>query len=251
MDKREFEPAVPQVKKKNKFALFLFFGLLVALVMLALSLPIFNITDVEISGNTIISSEMIKQAVNIRENQNIHTFFPSFASNEILKISYIKSAKVSKEYPSKIIIEVVERIPRAYVKVMNMESYLIVDEEGTVLEVTGFVKEKLPVIVGLKFSDFALGEILETDNKKSFESIVMLSGLYKNNDLSDSLRVEISDEKDIHLYIGGVDVIFGDIEDANEKMLTVIEVMKKLPEGTRGFLDVKSDPQKVTFKYLK
>lgn len=238
-------------KRKQRYIYIIVFGCFAVLIMFILALPIFNISQIEITGNSIVSTNEIMQKLDISENQNIHTFFPSAASKNIMENPYIMSAKITKEYPDKIVVDIVERIPRAYVKVKNMDTYLLIDEMGMVLEVTGYAAEKLPVIVGLKFSDFARGHVLEAENKKSFECVVMLSALFKNNNVSDDLKVEISDEKDIHLYIAGVDVIFGTIDDANEKMLTVIEAMKKLPKDARGFLDVKTDLKKATFSYLK
>jgi hypothetical protein len=131
-----------------------------------------------------------------------------------------------------------------------METFLLIDGEGMTLETSGFPKDGLPVIVGLKFSGFAVGSFLEAGGAE-FDSIVKIDGLLKSNDLTDSIEIDMTDENDIHLYINGIDVEFGSLSDANEKILTAIECLKKLPLGAKGFLDVKSSSDKATFRFLK
>lgn len=237
-------------KKKNYFACFLSFSATVLSVMFVLSLPVFNIKDVEIDGNNIVSDDIIKKELGFYELQNIFSFSSPKAKKTLLKNPYIKSVKIKKEYPDKIDIEIIERKPRAYVELKNMDSYVLIDETGMVLEAASYAKEELPVIVGLNTS-FAIGQVLMAENTKSFEDVVLLSNLFDKYELTRRMRVEVSDEKNIHIYIGNVDVIFGGIDYADEKMSTVKAALPKIPEGARGFLDVKDNNDKVIFKYLK
>lgn len=234
-----------------KYIIIFSVGLVAAVIMLVVTSPLFYIGDIKVSGNSIVSSSEIIKSLNMGSNPNINAFLSSRAEKNIVANPYIKTAEVTKEYPDTINIKISERIPRAYVKVNKMDMYLLIDDEGMILESAGMPKEKLPVIAGLKFSNFAEGQFLEAENKTAFRHVVMISSLYKSNNIPGNLEVEISDENDIHLYIDGVDVLFGNLDEANEKMLTVIEVMKKLPKDAKGFLDVKSDSAKATFSYLK
>lgn len=243
--------AGPLKKRKNYFARFLVFAVAVVSVIFVLSLPLFTIKDIEISGNAAVSDDLIKTIAGLGGPQNIFAFSVSKAEASLLDNPYIKTVKIEKRYPDKINIEIFERKPRAYVEFKSVASYLLIDETGTVLDSASYAKEELPVVVGLKLTDMVIGQPLAAEDTKAFENVVLLSNLFDKYELTGRLRVELSDKKDMHLYIGTVDVLFGGIDGADNKIAMVKAILPEIPEGARGFLDVRDGTKNPVFKYLK
>ena len=62
------------------------------------------------------------------------------------------------------VISLTERKVRAYVPYMG--SYLYIDEFGRVLEINSQMSSALPVVTGLKFDTFMLGEKINAENNE-------------------------------------------------------------------------------------
>ncbi|MDR1209356.1 MAG: FtsQ-type POTRA domain-containing protein [Clostridiales bacterium] len=229
-----------------------------ALTALALAaLPAFYISVIDIEGADATPKEDIIRALNLGAGRSVFTVIPGLAENDIERNAgpYIKSAEVALSPPNTLIVRVVERVARAYVKVGDGDPLLVVDEDGMTLGTAGFAKDGLPIIVGLAVERFAVGEFTESPSgKAAFRSAILIDGILRENGLTGengSLEINMRDLSDVHLYLGGVDVEFGSLDGANEKVLTAAECIKKLPDGARGFLDVGSSDEQATFRFLK
>ena len=100
-----------------------------------------------------------------------------------------------------------------------MGSYLYINDYGRILDTQKTFKKQLPVVEGLKFNQFTLGEVLQVDNPSAFDTVVQLSKLFEKDQLLNTIvRVDVSDENDIHFYVGKIDVEFGSFDDANKKI---------------------------------
>lgn len=239
----------PAWKRKPRPALKAFLVLcVIALAALAIMLsPLFYIKEIEIAGNSKYSNIEIKDAAGLGQSvasgESIFQKSSSGIKRNIEALTYVKNASVTKTYPGKISINITERNVRGYVEYQNMGQYLYIDEAGVVLEVKSYFAETLPVIVGLKFSAFSIGKPLEVENAAAFDNVVTLSSLFAKYEMTDVIKVDVSDENDIHLYIGNIDVLFGSISDADEKVRLAKTCINELDESFRGTLDVK-DPYK-------
>ena len=58
----------------------------------------------------------------------------------------------------------------------------------------------------------------------------------------------MTDVTDIHLYTGSVDIKFGSFDDANRKLLMLIEVLKTFDTSVPGTINLTAD--KATFEYM-
>ena len=237
--------------KRNKLIPFILLALLAACLMFLLTMPVFQVGQIDITGIHKATEDELIQLAGLGGGCNIFSFRGSTAEKAMETHPYVKSAKLTKHYPNQVSIEITERKPRAYVEFNNMNAYLMIDETGMVMEYTTFASEQMPVIVGLSFSDFVIGQPLQTDNNKAFEDVVRLSNMFAKYEMTDVIHVFISDEKDIHLYIHNVDVIFGSIENADLKIRIAKAAIEGLPEGSKGFLTIDSERGKAVFEHLK
>ena len=205
-----------------------------------ISLPLFNIEEIEINGNSIIEKEAIVNAITQNKNKTIFTLPYSEVRRELKKNPYLQDVSFIRIFPDKLSVTVTERVLSGYVQYMNGE-YLYIDEEGIVLEIAPDYIERLPVVVGIRFNSFSIGAPILPDNSQTFTTLVELQYLFNKYELeSEIIKVDLRDESNIHLYIYNIDVEFGDITNADEKTRALKEILFNIPdyEIVNGFLDM-------------
>jgi cell division septal protein FtsQ len=215
--------------------------LILAVVLSVLILPVFKIGEINISGTDNVTEEEVLEVLDGGEGTNWFAFNARKSEENIENTyHYVKNVSVKKHFPSTIDIEVEEYKLRAYVPYMG--SYLYIDDDGRILDIQKETTKELPVVDGLKFSEFTLGEKLVTDNAGAFSTVVQLSKLFEKYNLAESIqKVDVSDITDIHLYSGKVDIVFGDFTDANEKIVRIVEILKELDTSYSGVLTITDD----------
>jgi len=229
------------MKRNSVFIKKLFIAVLFAGAMyLVLSLPIFNIDVVEISGNSKFSDAYIKNVIFQNKTRSLYKFSGINAARELKKNPYIAEARVTKIFPDKLSVEIKERAASGYVEYINGE-FIYIDEGGVVLEVAPDYTEPFPVVVGLNFNSFSLGQPILPENSRAFEALIELQFLFNKYDLeNDIIKVDLGDEDNIRLYIYNIDIEFGNIVNAYEKIRVLKEVLHKIPDygNVKGFLDM-------------
>lgn len=234
---------------KNKLYIFSAIGVIILFAAIALfMLPNFDISEIQINGLDNISEEEARAMLTFKEGDNIFLAGGHKSEENIRANNYVESVKIKKALPSTVVVDITEYKLRAYVPYMGR--YLYINDMGKVLDVKDGIKKQLPVVEGLKFNNFTLGEVLKVDNLSNFDTVVELSRLFeKYSLLGEVVRVDVSDVSEIHFYIGKIDVIFGGIDNANRKMLVLIEVMKQLDSQYPGRLNLTGE--NAAFEYLK
>ncbi len=217
--------------------------------------PIFTVEAVELQGLISISPEQVKSVAGLTDSTNIFVFNDGLAKSKLLENRYIENVVIKKDFFSKIItIKIEERILSGYIE-HSSGSYLYIDDKGRVLEVKSHITQNLPLVSGLDFNEFTLGEPLPVNNSASFESLVTLVTLFNKYNLQgDVIKVDISDETNITFLIKKIEVQFGSIRDADEKIRTLIGIREKKEkvdfDKHAGFLDIKDISLNPRFKYL-
>lgn len=209
--------------------------------------PYFQINTIQINGLDNLTEEQVKSMLTTNEGNNIFSFSASKCEKRLSKSHYVESVSVSRDLPHTIVIDLNEYKLRGYVPYMG--SYLYINENGLILDIQKNITKQLPVILGLNFDSFTAGEILRVDNPSAFSTMVELSRLFdKYQLLTDIIKVDVTNVNDIHLYVNKVDVEFGDMDNANRKILMLIEVLKQLDTNYAGILNLTGD--NATFEYL-
>jgi len=135
-----------------------------------------------------------------------------------------------------------------------LDSFLYIDMDGKVLSVTKDINNNMPVIAGLKFSQFTVGGYLDKQNSGAIDTAARLVKLFQKYELDDNLvtKIDVSDINDIHLYTTNIYVTFGSIQNADEKIRTLKEIAAKLhvAEGVKGLLDISVIGRQYIFKVL-
>lgn len=221
--------------------------LALAIIITLFMMPFFNIKEIRVVGNESLNQDQIKSYLSFTEGDNIFLFNKSECKDTILDNHYVENVNINRILPSTIEVTISEYKLRGYVPYSG--SYLFIDGSGRVLDVQKEISKALPVVEGLKFNNVTVGEILQVDNPSTFETMVHLSKLFEKYELlSDVIRVDMTDVSDIHLYTGSVDINFGSFDDANRKLLMLIEVLKTFDTSVPGTINLTAD--KATYKYM-
>ncbi len=222
------------MKKSYIYAISLIALFIIFMLILIIS-PIFNIKTIEINDLTLLNKDEIIESLSLNENTNL-LFFNKFKASQILKNNrYIKSFSIKKSYPSTLIINIEEKTLIGYVSFLN--NYLYIDNEGYVIDIKSDFTQNLPLITGLDFDNFNLGEILPVTNTESLEIAVKFAELISSKDFGeDVITIDLSDTEEIHLYIKNIDVVIGDETDLNIKLNTLIEIINNMPTDQKGIL---------------
>lgn len=221
-------------------------------LVLLLASGLFTVKSVNVSGLVHLQEAYILETAGLNKPVNIFAFSPGQAKKALFKNPYVKTAEIKKNVFSQTVnIKVKERTVSGYVEHAS-GSYIYIDEEGRVLEVADQFAEKLPVVTGLTYTGFTVGQPLSVPNETSFKTLVTLVHLFNKYEMEASvIKISLQDENNTHLYINNIDVEIGDLRDVDEKIRMVKVILETLEDkNVKGFLDIKDVSKPARFKIL-
>ncbi|MDR0942015.1 MAG: cell division protein FtsQ/DivIB [Holosporales bacterium] len=121
----------------------------------------FYIKDINIIGTSNNVAALIKNKLGVSKNENIFKLSKNEIYENVLKVSWVKSAVVQKNLPNVINIIVKERVPIAIFQHDSVS--VLIDEDGTFIEHMTERPEKFPIVCG------------ENANKKAKDILAVVS----------------------------------------------------------------------------
>ncbi len=231
-------------KKKLKALLVVIAGALI--IMLS---PVFTIKNIQITQMDKYSKEEICDMLNLHEGKNLFLFNRLKAGSILKKNTYVDGYKISYSFPDTVKVDIDERKVRGYVPYMG--SYLYIDEYGRVLEINKEMSSALPVVTGLIFSNFSIGEKIDAKNSEAFDIMVEIAQLMNKYDLLNIVvKIDVSNTDKIMAYVNNIEINLGDMSNGDQKIRTMGEVVKHINPNDRGTLDLSDLSKTVVFKYL-
>ena len=217
---------VTEIQKKIIFTIFT-----ISIVgIIVLLLPVWNVNEVEIMHTNYYTEEEILYAAGIDKGMHILSVPKKKAVESILKLPYIKSAELTFAFPGKINITIKENAPIGYVPFNG--TYLCLDASGQVLGQIERIKIELPIIEGLKFQKFNLGERLPIQNDDNFIAVTDMINILRKYDFLEKVNIiDISNMEEIHLYVDKLDVIIGNNREFDKKIMWLVQVAQQYSIG--------------------
>ena len=160
-------------RRKGLKAVLILIGLALLSVMI-LYTPLFNISQIQVSGSSYYSVDEIRLASGILPGENgfkkirlspeaILGLRLTDAEEAIKALPFVKDAQVKLIFPNSVNITITERQPAVYL--VYLGNYLIADADGFVLEVSqNPPQENLKEVRGVEFTKYTTGKQLETDD---------------------------------------------------------------------------------------
>lgn len=210
--------------------------------------PVFAIEKIEIQGNKRYSKEEIYDQLHVKEGMNFFRFMMNHPK-KFKEDPYIEQIQVQWDFPKKVQIQILERKTIGYVPYMG--AYLYIDKDGRVLETSNDFDTPLPLLEGLNFQGFCLGEPLEVEQEEIFDAILKISQtMFKYELLDEIVKIDVNNPQDIQLQMGNIHVLLGSIQEYDYKIRALLQILEHLPKEEKGFLDLKDTSKPFVFKYL-
>lgn len=231
----------------SKFIKLLLVGILL-LACISFS-PLFSAKNIVVTKMEKYTTAEICEKIGLSNASNLFLFGKSQAIKQLTQDPYIQSAKIITTLPNTITIDIKERRVRGYVP--YMDSYLYIDEFGRVLDVQTSFEKVLPIVRGLEFDSFQTGEVLNVTNTESLNVVVKIAQMMTKYELLDVvLSLDVSNTKQITAFVNQVEIRLGSIDNCDQKIRTLAEIIKTIPEGDRGYLDLSDLNKNIVFQYL-
>lgn len=135
----------------------------------------FNIDDIRFTGLEILKKEPLQKIISDFEIQTIHDFNMGEMAQSIEHNPFVKAARISRHFPNQLKINIIERKPLA---ILNMDSALMIDDDGVVLPNHPYGESALiPILSGFNIAKDLYPEGEQTYSTKVKEAIAILNQL--------------------------------------------------------------------------
>ena len=230
-----------RAKKRTGPYWFVIILLLIGIVLVSLFSPFFDVQTIVVEGNHKIMPETLVNISTVAKGTNIFRINKQRAERNILNMPYVESVEIIRKFPNTVVIQIEERKPVGYIPFMG--SKICIDQKGNVLEVISSDIESeqlpLPIITGLKFNEFKLGEPLKIDDIDKFNVILSCVKEIMNHDLLGKIsEINIYDINNIKMTIHDqFEVLLGDSQKLNYKFSFLEEILNRLGDE-KGIIDL-------------
>ncbi|RIL32771.1 cell division protein DivIB [Staphylococcus equorum] len=139
-------------RKRQKQIQYSVFGVLlfiIILILIYMFTPLSKISSVEIKGNDNVSKSAINKAIDVKDNSRMYTYSTSKATDKLKENKLIKSAKITKQMPNKLTVEISENQIVGMTK--KKDNYVPILENGTELKnYDGNATDDGPILEGFE-----------------------------------------------------------------------------------------------------
>lgn len=229
--------------------------LVAAAIMAVLSTTVlFNIEQIEVSGNTKYAAQALVETSGIKKGDNLLRASEKHANKRLTeKYSYIQSVALKRHFPAKLELAITEETPLGAVD--TAAGYVVIGKTGKVLE-TGAadLPSGLMVVTGMYLYDPKPGQMLGVYPKEQKEHAELEFDGFKRLDYLVSAvaktgfekitLIDFTDRLNMMLvYDNRIIVELGVESDLEYKLRSVDKLIKnELPESFEGILDAANAP---------
>lgn len=188
----------------------------------------FIINTINVDGNYIISNEEIINTSRIDIGSHIFNYNKGKAEERISSFPYIKEVNIKRKLPKTVEIQIKERT--VYVQFNYLSSYILVDNEGYILEIKEDKVEDIPVFANFHIEDYMRENILEEEGIENLESFIVDND---NEPVMDKID-EISYEDDYNINISlknGINVAFGPLNNVKYRLSLLNDILIHIEEN--------------------
>ena len=243
---KNLSPKELRKRKARKIAIkysFVFVLFIFAVILFLLS-PIFYIKNIEVEGNSKISSEQIKALLQINSTTNIFEESNNKVNAKLKENKYIEKADVRRILPSTLKVNVVEREVEYLLEYAN--SYAYTDKKGNILEVSANPAEGKVKIIGYSTKSLNEQEKLDESDTEKLNNVNSILQSAEQFEIRNKITsINIADQDDYQIYIESEKKIvhLGDTKNLDTKMIYIKAILEK-EKGNDGEIFVNMDLNK-------
>ena len=219
--------------------------------------PMFNLEEIIVENNDIISEDEIISLSKLETSKNIYSMSKKKIRENIESDPYVESVKISRVWPNKIKITIKERTP-SLIAEMADGMYAYIDKNGYIIDFSN-ERLELPVLIGTT-TDFEsmISDSESKNNRLNNSDLKRMEIVDKVLKTSDEFeikglisKIDITNSKDIALIMEseGKKVYIGDGSDLNRRIMFIIEMVAK-EKGINGefFVDMNLNEKSPYFR---
>jgi hypothetical protein len=214
--------------RKTRFLLVAALSATTFALLIFLFSPYFSISEIYIIGNSRVSEEEIRSRLGVSPGTHLLLFNTRTAGERVRENHFVGGVQFERVLPGRLRVYVSERRLTSYVE--HTGGFLFLDDYGRVLDVRAYITDSLPVLEGLNFSGFRLGEILEVPDPIAFNVIVQYAQLLNHHGLIFRVsHINVADPANIRINIENIEFNVGGITDADWKIRAIAEIVDNMP----------------------
>lgn len=248
------EEEIKRVNRKKVFiSLFVLLIIVIAGIIYFLTTPMFNITNIEVTGNEKNSVDTYVSLTKIELNStNIFEITKNKITKNIKENPYVESVQIKRKLPSTLEITVTER--KVSYQAEYNDNYIYLDKQGYVLELNEKKKDTI-IIEGLETTKGAITEGQRLNNEDLFklDTVLKLVNCCKYNSIQNEITsINVSDTNNYAIKFdnGEKTAYIGNNTKLNEKVLSLKQVLEK-EAGNKGEIFVDENALERNRVYFK
>lgn len=225
--------------------------LLVIAIIVFLCSSFFNIKEINVENNEVVSNDEIISLSQLDNTKNIFAINKVLIKNNIKQNSYIEDVTISRKLPNKIFLNILERKVKYMIQLGD--AYIYINNQGYILDISNEKKEE-PILLGIKtdVSQLKKGNRLISEDLKKLDIVNRIYEVSNNNEIKALIsKIDISDSKNytLHLESEKKTVYLGDCSDLNTRILYVKAILEQ-ESGITGeiFVNVDLNENNVFFR---
>jgi cell division protein FtsQ len=201
-----------------------------------LSLPIWQIQKVVVTGNVYITEDKIINTAKVPLSENLFLVDLDEVKAKFSKVVQIKSIKIKRRLPATVVIEVVERKPFAIAVIGHATT--LIDDDGYIIARQSLISSlyqlnvaDYPVIRGIDIKSLEGGKRLNESDRRFVKDALQMFGRFI---ALNQVQLEVGRRDDMVVFLQDViRVKIGDSNDIEKK----IKVTKALLDSVQGKID--------------
>lgn len=220
------------------FYIFVFLFVLAAGAFLALRV-LFKINSIKVEGTSCYTINQIKQSSGLKTGENLILANTREAESKICKsLPYIGTVEVSRHFPEEIVIKVTAAV--ACGAIQNNKKYVIVSENGKVLEITGNIPASSAVIKGVDVLSAKSGEQVKLKSTSKAEILKNVLQALNTENVKKITSMDFSKTNKICLvYDKRITINLGVPSDIDYKIRFAKNILeKKIGSNDKGTLNM-------------
>ena len=233
-------------RKRRRRIIFLIILLLIGLAVFLTNSPMFDVTEVQVSGNEKISSDLIAGEVDSLKGQNIFLFDMDMLMGILSKQPYFSGIETKRTLPGKIEIDIAEKKAEIYY-LKDGVAYLL-ERNSTLLEIGGNPAKGMTTLVDSAEIP-ALGERLYREDSR--KGIFLKEFRYlQGRNISDTLieTIDLTDMTRIRTYYKEIEIILGYDDSLKDKLNKAINIIEGGSlRDKKGYIDLSYPEKPVVF----
>lgn len=232
-----------KIRNRRIFILSVF--IMVMLLCVCLFTPLFAISEISVTGNTLLSAENIIADSGIEKGENVFRISKRKAKRALKPSPYIEGVEIKRKFPARVVIEIDEA--KQDIIIDTPQEFIITTIDGRVLEKTEDVTElTAPIVYGVSMKEAEPAKQLKAEDEALLGmQLQRIKCFYGADFWAEIDEFYVSDISNFMLIMkSGMKVTFGSVhneEELQRKIKMMTQILPQIKQTEKSYLDLTTD----------